>query len=682
MQSSRFSWSRPAAVGSTVLICLSLILSSCATFTSPAGLSTVTPVPSPTPTRYAAATPAPTLRAPAVMSEAPELTVLVNSGKLPIIYQRLPQSPKVVPVTEQVGTYGGVWRMLIQPVADERQFLRTVAYEPLVRWRSDWSGIESNLAAEFTVNQRATEYSFVLRRGLRWSDGAPFTTDDIRFWYEDVLLNPKLTPIVPDWLKSRGQAARFEFIDDVSFKVYFPYPNSLFLEQLATPEALMITSFPAHYIQRFHEKYAASSEIEGLVRDGGYSSWEDMFLNRVGINSTDAGSFVDPARPRMTAWVLNTPYQPKVEAVTWIRNPFYWKVDMKGNQLPYIDRVEFHVVNNLDEAVNNVYAGEIDMQNLHSMGMDLDALAGNEEIGSYVRYGLVDGSNNVMVISLNMTHTDPVKRQIFRNKSFRIGLSHAINRQEILDFLYHGEGQPWQAAPRADSPFYDLAMGEMYTEYSVEKANDWLDKAGFKRDANGNRIGPDGFPITFTIEVLENQPQQVAMLNMVAKYWSVVGIDLQLKVDSFAMYTATVQTNQHDAAAWTGGATLLSDVLLDPSNYVPVSTDTLWAVTWANWFNRVPGYENQLPEPAPRKTFEMYERIRTVRNTAEQIDLMKGVLIYARESYNTIGIALGPERHGLRQKNFMNVPEKMPAAWLYPDPAPTNPEQYFFSTEP
>jgi peptide/nickel transport system substrate-binding protein len=222
----------------------------------------------------------------------------------------------------------------------------------------------------------------------------------------------------------------------------------------------------------------------------------------------------------------------------------------------------------------------------------------------------------------------------------------------------------------------------MYTEYDVEKANKLLDQAGYKKDATGSRLGPDGFPITFSIEVLENQPQQVAMLNMVAKYWSEVGINLQLKVENYPLFLATVRSNQHDAAAWTGGSTMFSDVLLDPSNYVPTSTDTLWGVNWANWFNKVPGFENQLPSQSVRAAYEMYDRIRGSREMAEQIRLMKGALMVSRESFFTIGIALGPERYGIRRKNFLNVPEIMPAAWLYPDPAPTNPEQYFFTSTP
>lgn len=678
LQHARFP-GRPVLAG---LLWLCLLFSSCIPPASAGETGEATALPSPTATQYTMATPAPTIAPPQVLNEPPELAELTHSAKLPPVYIRMPDSPKVVPVAGEIGSYGGEWRMVIQPSGDERQFIRTVAYEPLVRWTSDWRGLEPNVVSEYSVNKLATEFTLTLRRGVRWSDGVPFTTADIRFWYEEVLLREELTPQVPIWLKSSNKAAKFEFVDEYTFKVRFASSNSLFLQQLATPEALVITAFPAHYMQKFLPEYADPEELARRIAEGKYRDWVDLFIHQVGINSTDNGSFNDPDRPRLSAWVLETPYRAGAETVRWQRNPYYWKVDPRGNQLPYIDTVVFKVVDNLDEAVTLAVNGEIDMQNLHSLGMDFDSLAGEKQRDAFARYSLIDGSNNLMVINLNQTHQDPVKSEIFQNKNFRIGLSYAINRQEILDLLFGGKGTPWQAAPRDGSPFYDPQMGVMYTEYNIEKANEYLDRAGYLMDATGSRLGPDGFPIAFAIEVLESQPQQIAMLNLVSKYWSEVGINLQLKVESYPLFLATVRSNQHDAAAWSGGTTMFSDVLLDPSNYTAFSTDTLWGVNWANWFNGISGNEEQSPSEIVRSSYFTYQRARASSSAAEQIRLMKNVLQVYGENFWTIGIALGPERYGIRRKNFMNVPEKMPAAWLYPDPAPTNPEQYFIAAVP
>lgn len=665
--------------GLSGLVCLVLLLTACTSPLGPGEQSTPIAQFPPTAMPYVTPPPQPTLPIPASFKQSPNLANLTTpGGALPPVAERLPEHPKVVHPVEQVGRYGGTWRMVIQPAADGAQFIRTVAYEPLVRWNSDWSGIEPNLVESYSANPAMTEYTFNLRKGLRWSDGEYFTTHDIEFWYGEVLLNKELTPVIPAWLKLHGQVASFIFVNSLTFKVKFSSTNSVFLEQLASPDALMITAFPAHYASKFHKDFLTPDEIQKLVSAGSYSSWSDMFVKRVGVKSQDIGNFSDPSRPRLSAWLLDAPYSLKVAQMGWHRNPYYWKVDPAGNQLPYIDEVFFTMVNNIDEAVNRVMNGEVDMQNLSEMGIDIVSTFGTQINSKYRLNALTDGSNNVMVINLNLAHTDPRLRDVFRNQDFRIGMSYAINRQEIIDVIYHGKGKAWQAAPLENSPFYDPQMATQYTEYSPEKANEYLDKAGFAKDSLGKRLRPDGLPISFAVDVLDSDPQQIAMLNIVAKYWAAVGVDMQPKPESLPIFLATIQANLHDAAAYRGGATYVADMLTNPSNYMPSGQDTFWAMPWADWYNQVPGYENNQPDKSARSMLQMYDRIISMPNRARQIAMMQAVLVIARESFWTIGIASGPEEYGIVRKNFHNVPDKMPSAWVYPDPGPANPEQFYF----
>ena len=635
-------------------------------------------LPSTTATPYVTPTPRAALPIPSQFHQSPNLENLTMPGILPPVAQRLPEHPKVVRPVNQIGRYGGTWRMVIQPAADGAQFIRTVAYEPLVRWTSDWSTIEPNLVESYSANPEMTDYIFHLRKGLRWSDGEAFTTADIEFWYKEILLNQELTPVIPAWLKLHGQVASFEFIDATTFQVHFSATNSLFLEHLASPDALMITAFPAHYAQKFHKDFLTADELQKLMAAGNDTTWPEMFIKRVGVKSEDIGNFSDPSRPRLSAWLLDEPYTLKVATVSWHRNPYYWKVDPAGNQLPYIDAVFFTVVQNMDEAVNRVMAGEVDMQNLSEMGIDVASTFGTLNPAEYRLNTLTDGSNNVMVIHLNLAHPDARMRDVFQNQYFRIGLSYAINRQEIIDVIYHGKGKPWQAAPLANSPFYDAQMATQYTEYSPEKANEYLDKAGFAKDSLGKRLRSDGLPISFAVDVLDSDPQQIAMLNIIAKYWAEVGIDMQPNPESLPIYLARIHSNLHDAAAYRGGATGLADLLTNPSDYMPSSEDTFWAIPWASWYNQVPGYTSEQPDNTARAMLQMYDRIISMRSRDQQITMMKANLVIARESFWTIGIASGPEQYGIVRQNFHNVPEKMPSAWIYPDPGPANPEQFYF----
>lgn len=640
--------------------------------------STNAPVPyTPTPAMITA-TPAPTLPLPQSYQEAPSLKSQVERQQLPPVNERLPENPKVVRVVEETGLYGGEWNMTIQSAADEYQFVRTVAYEPLLRWTNDWSNVEPNLVESYSVNKNSTEFTFTLRKGIRWSDGEPFTTKDIRFWYEDILRNTSLTPITPYWLKTGGRMAEFNFIDDYTFTVKFASSNSLFLRRLATPDSLAMISFPAHYAKRFHSRYSTSDVLTGLIFGGKYKSWAEMYISKVGVTGLDNGSFVDPARPRLSAWVLKTPYSSESSEIIWERNPYYWKVDAEGNQLPYIDTVVFHSVSSIDDTIMYTLDGQIDMQSLGPVGEEvLTRLGGRDDF--YRFYRLEDASNNVMVFNFNLAHPDPAKRKLFQTRDFRIALSLAINRQEIIDQVLGGQGEPWQAAPRADSVFYSEEMAHQFTEYDIDRANDLLDKANFVRDTLGRRLDHEGMPISFVVYVPDSEPEQIAILNLIAREWSRLGINVTPKAVSLPIFLATVRSNLHDAAVWRGGSTFFDDVMLDPSNYVPVSENTLWAVNWSNWYNKVEGYENIFPSESVRYSMMMYDRIRATTNISEQMRLMKAVLLMSTENFWNIGIALGPERYGVVQKDFHNVPTMMPSAWMFPDPGPANPEQFFIS---
>jgi peptide/nickel transport system substrate-binding protein len=417
-----------------------------------------------------------------------------------------------------------------------------------------------------------------------------------------------------------------------------------------------------------------------MVAESEYKSWADLFAQRVGVNAVDHGQFVDPDRPRLSAWVLQTPYIPGTQAVAWERNPYYWKVDTQGNQLPYIDRVEFHVVDSTDEIVTRALDGQVDMQNLSWAGVDLAVSSLVQDRDAPVQfYQVEDSANNVMLIQFNLAHPDPDRRALFQNRYFRAGLSHATNRQSIINEVLRSQGQPWQAAPAETSPFFDPAMALQYTEYSLEKANDLLDRAGYRRDVLGSRIGPDGQPISFSILVADSFPQQIAMLNMIATQWAQVGVDVQPKVVALSQFQASVRSNQHDAAAWAGGSSCYYDVLLDPSNYLPFGDDTLWAVNWSKGYRKAPGFESEQPAAPVRLGMDMYDRIRPSASTIEQQRLMKGALLVAREGFWTIGIARVPQRFGIQLESFHNVPDPMPSGWLYPDPGPANPEQFFIA---
>jgi len=612
--------------------------------------------------------------------EAPELAEQVQAGELPPIAERLPQAPMVVEPVEQVGSYGGEWRWGL--VGAETPFVRIMAYENLVRWNPEWTEVIPNVAESFEASEDATTYTFRLREGMRWSDGAPFSADDIMFWFEDIFSNDELVSanpaFQPAWLTSGGEPVVVEKLDATTVVFRFNEPNGLFLQNLATPDGMAPTAFPRHYLAQFHEKY--NENIGELVEGAGAADWPDFWDNRVG-DIWLLSRWQDPDRPTLHAWNLTSALGEGTRTVAE-RNPYYWKVDPEGNQLPYLDRLVFDQVEDVEVLLLKALGGEIDMQDRHMATLANKAVfADNMAAGDYKFFDTVPADMNEMIIALNLTHKNPVKREIFRNKDFRIGLSHAINRPEIIDLVYVGQGEPHQAAPRPESEFYHEQLATQYTEYDVALANEHLDRAFPEKDAQGFRLGPDGERISFAVEVTSAyKPAQVDALELIQGYWREVGVDMQIRAQERTLLYTRKAANEHDAVVW-GGDGGLNDAVLDPRWYFPYDDESNFAQAWQTWYNNPGGAgattQPEVPPAATKRQMELYDQLRATSDPAEQRRLFMEILDIAAEEFYAIGISLPLQGYGIVKNTFHNVPEVMPSAWLYPHPAPTRPEQYF-----
>jgi peptide/nickel transport system substrate-binding protein len=622
--------------------------------------------------------------ADAAAMEAPMLAEMVAAGTLPPLNERLPANPKVVQPTESEGQYGGVWRMGLRGGQDNALLTRTLAYEHLVRWTPDWSGIEPNVAESFEASADATEYTFKLREGMKWSDGEPFTVDDVLFWYEDILMNPEYQAVhpIPNWLKAGGEPPVVEKVDDLTFKVKFAAPNGLFIQNLATPSGDDFTRWPKHYAVQFHPKYNTEN-LDALIAEANATDWVNLMdLKAGGVPGTPYDArWQNSELPTLKPWRLTTAYGEGTTNVVAERNPYYFKVDSAGRQLPYIDKIVYEIGEDVQVLVLKALNGEIDMQDRHIATLDNKAVfVDNAETGGYGFFETVPASMNTQVIALNLTHKNPVMREIFQNKDFRIGLSYAINRQEIIDTIYVGQGEPWQLAPRPTSPYYNEQLAKQYTEYDVAKANEHLDKAGYtERDAEGYRLGPDGKRISFLVDVQAISQNWIDALELIKGYWAEVGIQMEPNVmDRSLMYTRK-DSNEHDAATWGGDGGL--DVVLEPRWYFPFSGESLYAEAWKEWYNNPGGVGSLVPpeEPpaGPKRQMELYDQIKGSGDAAQQEALMKEILQIAADEFYALGISLPAPGYGIVKNNFKNVPASFPNAWLYPHPAPTNPEQYY-----
>ncbi|MGH2535357.1 MAG: ABC transporter substrate-binding protein [Thermomicrobiales bacterium] len=625
--------------------------------------------------------------APTSFQEAPTLADRVTAGEIPAVAERLPANPLVLEPVEQVGTYGGEWRSGLVGGQDTAWLVRTVDYEHLVRWSPDWTEVIPNIAESFEIGADGTEYTFTLREGMKWSDGAPFTADDITFWWDDVSTNADLTPDgPPEYMKVLVEGEKVEGtvekVDDLTVKFVFPAPNGLFLQLLATPDGAWPTRCPRHYLEQFHQTYNAGG-LDPLIQEANATDWINLFqLKGAGIQGTPYDArWQNPELPKLDAWILTAAYGEGTRVVAE-RNPFYWKVDTDGNQLPYIDRVVYDILEDPEVLVLKALNGEIDMQDRHIASLPNKAIfTDNMEEGQYGFFETVSSSMNSMIFALNLNHKDPVRREVYQNKDFRIGLSHAIYRQEIIDVVYVGQGEPHQAGPRPESPLYHERLAKQYTEYDVALANQHLDAAGYtERDGDGFRLDPNGQKISVIAEVTVGQQDRIDALELIAGYWQEVGIELVIKSEDRALLYTRKEANDHDAVIWGGDGGL--DVILEPRWYFPFNQESNYAEAWVSWYTQPPAPLTPPEEPpAPtQQQMELYNQLKTTADPAQQSELMTQILEIAADQFYVIGISLPVGGYGIVKNNFHNVPASMPGSWLYPNPAPANPSQFFITS--
>ncbi len=597
-------------------------------------------------------------------NEAPMLAELVANGELPPVDERLPLNPLVITPEEEIGDYGGIWNRLATSAGDN-QLGGKVGGEHLVRYNKDGSQINPNVFESWEVSSDGATFTFHLREGMRWSDGEPYTASDILFYYEDVLLNEELTPTFPSWLRLSGEPVVIEKLDDYTLQFKFAAPYALFINVLGSLRGDRFASYCAHYLKQFHVKYVEKDEMDAMIKDAGVEHWYQVF-------GTKPDPRRNPDNPSYLPWNLSTPSHN--DPLIADRNPFYWKVDPEGNQLPYIDSIHWSLVDGKDQLNLRAIQGEVDMQLRHITFDNVPLFMENQERGNYRVMLWQRGQVTDTVLHPNHTNKDPVLREIVQDKRFRYALSLGINRADIIEAVYLGQAEPNQVSPTKTSPLYWEPQAKNLIEHDPDRANAYLDEMGLTdRDEDGYRLRPDGERLSIVFEYAAVFGAWGDIAELLTAHWSELGIELISTEIDRSLLGQRTSANELDLAVWTGSGEF--NPFIEPRSFVPL-VPNIALRQYAYWWES-DGKEGVEPTGDILRALELWEEIKITVDEEKQRTLFRQILELNKENLWQIGIATSPPQPVIVKNYFRNVPED----GMYDDqprsPSNTAMEQYF-----
>ena len=520
---------------------------------------------------------------PEQYGESSMLAAKVATGELAPVEQRLPKEPLVIQPLDSIGRYGGNL-LMFQKGVENWQLPANMNQECLLaRLRADPSIVVPNLAKDWKLAPDSKSLTLYLREGLKWSDGAPFTVDDILFWYNDILLNEEITLSVPTAYKPGGELYKIVKVNDYTGRFEFSVPWAGSVYAMADPYAYgRQTSAgpdgvyaPAHYLKEFHIKY--NPKAGELAKEAGFDAWYQLFNDRrhfthyVGL-------------PRVTAWV---PVVIAQDHVSLARNPYYWKVDTEGNQLPYIDTTKGILAEQVELRVARTLSGQPDVVSSGSVGLDqLGVITMNAEKNNY-RIGLTPQDwefANFVAVYPNHNVSDPFIRELFNKGKFKQALSLAIDREEICVSVYKGVAEPMAAsAPKPPiTPIYDEKLAKSGIDYDPEKAKLLLDELGLKKDQDGYILRPNGEVLNLILDANFWLEGHSTSAELIADYWTKIGVKTTARLEaSFEMMTRA-QTGEGHVLIWALNKIEWAQMLIAPTD---LQTGVLWAWAWYDWLN-------------------------------------------------------------------------------------------------
>lgn len=586
------------------------------------------------------------IEARAEFQETPALKNDVESGKLPKVEERVPEEPAVAEL-ETIGTPGGELRMLMGGPKDTRMmvvygYARLVGYTPSLKFAPDiLKSIEIEDNRIFTLH---------LRKGHKWSDGQPFTTEDFRYWFEDVAQNKHLSPSgLPISMQPQGKGPKFEVLSATAVRYSWARPNPLFLPDLAGPSPLYIYR-PSHYLKQFHEKYADKATLDALVKEANQRNWA-AYHNKLDAMYRDD----NPDLPSLEPWLLKT--RPPADRFIFERNPYYYRVDKQGNQLPYIDQVIMSIADSKIIPAKTG-AGESDLQARYLRFDNYTFLKASEDRNRYKVRLWRTGPGSQLALYPNLNVNDDVWRGLVRDLRFRRALSLAVNRHEINQVIYFGLAIEGQNTLLPKSPLYDPRYRSAWAQFDTHEANRLLDLIGLVEGSDGIRKLPDGRPVEIIVENSGESTEQSDVLELIRDSWRHIGIKLFAKPSQLTLFRRRVFSGEALMSIDKGVENGLATSAMSPWEFAPTSQQQLEWPKWGQYYE-TKGAAGEAPSlPSAVRLLQLYEDWLAAGTEEEHTRAWRDMLqIWADEVFS-IGTVAGVLQPVVVNDKLRNVPEQ------------------------
>ena len=581
--------------------------------------------------------------------ESPMLAKRVQAGKLPPLEQRLPSSPRVLDVAASggnVGRHGGDLKLLMGRTKDVRLMV-VYGYARLVTYDQQFNLVPDIL--EYLEVNEDREFVFHLRAGHRWSDGKPFTTEDFRYWWEDIATNDDVSPFgPPKALVVDGELPEFEVIDSTTVRFAWKKPNPYFLPALAGTRPLYLYA-PKHFLKKYHGKYQQAVKLAKRTKAAGLRTWAALHNRK-----DSAYKNKNPKHPTLQPW-RNTVKGPSQRFV-FERNAYFHRVDELGQQLPYIDRVIMNIADGkLIPAKTG--AGESDLQARHLKFSDYTYLKSSEpRTDNEVRlWETTKGSHIALFPNLNAE--DITWRKLFRDVRFRRAMSLAINRREINQVVYYGLATEGNNSVHQSCPMYRSEYRTSWADFDIAQANKLLDDIGLnQRDDDGLRKLPDGRSMVLIVETAGEDTEQTDVLELIHDSWLSVGIKVFTKPMQREVFRNRIFAGKTLMAVWGGLENGVPTANISPDSLAPTSQQQLQWPKWGQFYETKGGAGEQIDIAEAKRLMVLRERWVVAKNKQAREEIWREMLAIHADQVFSFGLVQGVPQPVVVNRKLQNVP--------------------------